>query len=154
MARTPPATQPGVRKPLKRATIVKIVALLVTLFVIVPFVFTTVLLVGSEPKLEGTLKVPGLSASVSISRDSLGVPTILATTRADLAYGLGFAHGQDRFFEMDLSRRLAAGELSEIFGEIGLAQDREARLFRFRSVAQARKSGIHAARIGFDLRAA
>src|SRR5262249_8022019 len=54
-----------------------------------------------------------------------------------LAYGLGFAHAQDRFFEMDLSRRLAAGELSEIFGEIALAQDREARLFRFRSVARA-----------------
>ncbi|MEJ0037412.1 MAG: penicillin acylase family protein [Gammaproteobacteria bacterium] len=137
MARTPPATQPGVRRPLERATIVKIVTVLVTVFVIVPLVFVCVLLTGSEPKLDGTLKVPGLKASVSIARDSLGIPTIVAATRADLAYGLGFAHGQDRFFEMDLSRRLAAGELSEIFGEIALAQDREARLFRFRSVAQA-----------------
>src|SRR5512144_2718731 len=132
MERTPPAIQPGVRRPLKRATIVKIVALLVTVFVIVPFVFLYVLLAGSKPTLDGTLKAPGLGASVSISRDSLGVPTIVAKTRADLAYGLGFAHGQDRFFEMDLSRRLAAGELSEIFGEIALAQDRQARLFRFR----------------------
>ena len=128
---------PQSRRPLKRATIVKLVALLVTVFVVVPFVFLYVLLTGSEPKLDGTLKVPGLGASVSIARDSLGVPTILATTRADLAYGLGFAHGQDRFFQMDLSRRLAAGELSEIFGEIALAQDRQARLFRFRHVAQA-----------------
>ena len=137
MARTPPAIQPGVRRPLKRATIVKIVALLATIFVIVPFVFLSVLLVGSKPTLDGTLNAPGLGASVRISRDSLGVPTIVAATRADLAYGLGFAHGQDRFFEMDLSRRLAAGELSEIFGQIALAQDRQARLFRFRHVAQA-----------------
>jgi penicillin amidase len=137
MARTPPATQPGVRRPLKRATIVKIVALLVTVFAVVPFVFLYVLLAGSKPKLDGTLKVPGLGVSVSIARDSLGVPTIVATTRADLAYGLGFVHGQDRFFQMDLSRRLPAGELSEIFGEIALAQDRQARLFRFRHVAQA-----------------
>src|SRR5690349_10301202 len=124
MARTPPASPPGVRRPVKRSTIVKIVALLVTVFVVVPFVFVYVLLTGSEPKLEGTLKAPGLSAPVSIARDSLGVPTILATTRTDLAYGLGFAHGQDRFFEMDLSRRLAAGELSEIFGELAITQDR------------------------------
>ena len=137
MARTPPATQPGVRRPLKRATILKIVALLLGVFVVVPFVFLYVLLTGSEPKLDGTIKAAGLGASVSIARDSLGVPTIVATTRADLAYGLGFAHGQDRFFQMDLSRRLAAGELSEIFGEIALAQDRQARLFRFRHVAQA-----------------
>ena len=131
------STKPAPRRPLERATIVKIVALLVTVFVVVPFVFLYVLLAGSKPTLDGALKVPGLGAAVTLSRDSLGVPTIVATTRADLAYGLGFAHGQDRFFEMDLSRRLAAGELSEIFGEIALVQDREARLFRFRHVAQA-----------------
>ena len=49
----------------------------------------------------------------------------------------GFLHAQDRFFEMDLSRRLAAGELSELFGTVALEQDRKARLFRFRSVARA-----------------
>jgi penicillin amidase len=125
------------RRPLERATNFKIVALLVTVFNVVPFVYLYVLLVGSEPKLDGTLKAPGLGASVRVERDSLGIPTILATTRADLAYGLGFVHGQDRFFQMDLSRRLAAGELSEIFGEVALAQDRQARLFRFRHVAQA-----------------
>ena len=39
-------------------------------------------------------------------------------TRADLAYATGFAHAQDRFFQMDLSRRLAAGELTELFGAV------------------------------------
>src|SRR5262245_45403720 len=99
MARTPPASQPGVRRPVKRSTIFKIVGLLVTVFIVIPVVFLYVLLAGSKPKLDGTLQAPGLSAPVSIVRDSLGVPTILASTRADLAYGLGFAHGQDRFFQ-------------------------------------------------------
>ena len=56
--------------------------------------------------------------------------------RADLAWATGFLHAQDRFFEMDLSRRLAAGELSELVGRVALEQDRKARLFRFRSVAR------------------
>jgi penicillin amidase len=129
-------TKTGPRKPFRRATIVKVVALLVTVFVIIPFGFLYGMLISSEPKLDGTLQAQGLGSSVTISRDSLGVPTIVAATRADLAYGLGFAHAQDRFFEMDLSRRLAAGELSELFGGIALAQDREARLFRFRTVAR------------------
>ena len=60
-----------------------------------------------------------------------------AANRADLAFATGFVHAQDRFFEMDLSRRLAAGELAELFGQVALEQDRKARLFRFRSVARA-----------------
>ena len=71
-----------------------------------------------------------------ITRDSRGVPTIEATDRADLAYATGFVHAQDRYFQMDLSRRLAAGELAELFGGAALEQDRRARLFRFRSVAR------------------
>jgi len=64
------------------------------------------------------------------------VPTIEATDRLDLAYATGFLHAQDRYFQMDLSRRLAAGELAELFGSVALEQDRNARLFRFRSVAR------------------
>lgn len=91
---------------------------------------------GSLPALDGTLREAGLDAAVHISRDARGVPTIEATSRADLAFATGFLHAQDRFFEMDLSRRLAAGELAELFGTLALDQDRQARLFRFRSVAR------------------
>ena len=56
--------------------------------------------------------------------------------RLDLAYATGFVHAQDRFFQMDLSRRLAAGELSELFGPVALEQDRKTRLFRFRRIAR------------------
>src|SRR5579862_4709695 len=95
------------------------------------------LLRASLPRLDGTLKAPGLAAPVTISRDARGVPTITAGSRIDLAYATGFLHAQDRFFQMDLSRRLAAGELSELFGAIALEQDKRVRLFRFRSVAGA-----------------
>ena len=61
---------------------------------------------------------------------------ITAASRTDLAYATGYAHAQDRFFQMDLSRRLAAGELSELFGAVALKQDRRTRRFGFRAVAQ------------------
>ena len=99
------------------------------------------LLHGSLPQLDGELRAAGLSAPVHIARDALGVPTIEASGRADLAYGTGFAHGQDRFFQMDLARRLAAGELAELFGAVAIEQDRATRLFRFRSVARAVLAG-------------
>ncbi len=94
------------------------------------------LLRASLPRLEGALAASGLTGAVRITRDSRGVPTIEATDRADLAYATGFVHAQDRYFQMDLSRRLAAGELAELFGGAALEQDRRARLFRFRSVAR------------------
>ncbi len=56
-----------------------------------------------------------------ITRDARGVPTIEALNRTDLAYATGFVHAQDRFFQMDLSRRLAAGELAELFGPVAVA---------------------------------
>jgi len=91
---------------------------------------------ASLPPLDGALRQVTLAAPVTIERDSRGVPTITASNRADLAFATGFVHGQDRFFQMDLSRRLAAGELSELFGAVALEQDRSARRFRFRHVAQ------------------
>src|SRR5580658_11102656 len=94
------------------------------------------MLAASLPALDGTIASPTLGAAVTIERDALGIPTVRAADRADLAYGTGFVHGQDRFFQMDLSRRLAAGELSELFGKAALSQDRKARLFDFRAVAR------------------
>jgi penicillin amidase len=116
--------------------IVKIVAIVVVLLVSVPMAIAYAALAASLAKLDGGADAPGLSAPVTISRDALGIPTITAANRADLAYGTGFAHAQDRFFQMDLSRRLAAGELSELFGKVALERDKKARIFRFRNLAQ------------------
>ena len=107
-------------------------ALLVVIALAVPYG----VLRAALPCLDGELREVGLKAPVRITRDALGVPTIEAANRFDLAYGTGFVHGQDRFFQMDLSRRLAAGELAELFGPVALGQDRRTRLFRLRSVAR------------------
>lgn len=63
----------------------------------------------SLPRLDGTLPVAGLDAPVTIERDALGVPTITGASREDVAFALGFVHAQERFFQMDLQRRMAAG---------------------------------------------
>src|SRR5688572_26852288 len=90
----------------------------------------------SLPRIDGQVSAPQLTAEASIERDSRGIPVITAHTRADLAYATGYAHAQDRFFQMDLSRRLAAGELAELFGAVALDHDVRTRRFGFRSVAR------------------
>ncbi len=90
---------------------------------------------ASLPTLDGAVRLSGLSAAVSITRDSLGIPTIRGTSREDVARATGFLHAQDRFFQMDLTRRRAAGELAELVGLRALPLDREMRIHRFRAEA-------------------
>ena len=92
-------------------------------------------LAASLPRLEGEVTVGGLAASVRVDRDALGIPTLRGADRRDLAFGLGFLHAQERFFQMDLGRRQAAGELAELFGARVLPADREMRIHRFRARA-------------------
>ncbi len=111
--------------------VVGVVILLVLLLGLGSYAF----LKGGAPRLEGTLSLPGLSAEVTVSRDALGVPSIHAVDRLDAMRALGFLHAQDRFFEMDLMRRLAAGELSELVGSAAVDFDKQHRVFRLRAVA-------------------
>ncbi len=92
---------------------------------------------GSLPGLDGEVTVEGLDGRAAIVRDAQGVVTVTAATVADLALATGYAHGQDRFFQMDLTRRRAAGELSELFGPVAVDADRRLRLHRFRARAEA-----------------
>ena len=91
---------------------------------------------ASLPVLDGSLRLEGLSAPVAVSRDALGIPTVKGRSRADVARATGFLHAQDRFFQMDLARRRAAGELSALVGARALLADRQIRLHRFRPEAQ------------------
>ena len=88
---------------------------------------------ASLPQLDGDAAIPGLSAPVSLGRDALGTLVVEGRTRLDVARGLGFAHAQERFFEMDLTRRSAAGELSALFGAKALERDRSRRVHRLRA---------------------
>lgn len=90
---------------------------------------------ASLPRLDGQLNITGLNASVTISRDTLGVASIRGASRRDVSFALGFVHAQERYFEMDLMRRAAAGELSELVGAAALPMDRQRRPFRMRSRA-------------------
>jgi penicillin G amidase len=110
-----------------------IVGVLLLLFLLIATVLGSVwtTIFGSLPALDGTLEVTGLRSPVEVERDSRGIPTIRGENRRDVAYATGFVHAQDRFFQMDLLRRRAAGELSELFGQATLPVDRQARVHRF-----------------------
>jgi penicillin amidase len=90
---------------------------------------------ASLPDLDGDILAVEIDAAATIERDAAGIPVITAANRSDLAYATGFAHGQDRFFQMDLIRRQAAGELSELFGSAAVDADKRYRFHRFRARA-------------------
>lgn len=131
--------------------VLRIVLLLVAVVAVVAasltiFVWTQVR--GSMPLHEGRHTLVGAAAPVTVERDRHGVPTIVAASRVDAAAALGWLHGQDRFFQMDLLRRKAAGELAALAGAAALPVDRQTRLHRFRSRARtawARLSGAEQA---------
>ncbi len=93
------------------------------------------LLTGSLPQRSGSVQIPALRDNVRIERDELGVPTIRAASRTDAYVAMGFLHAQERYFQMDLLRRSAAGELSELLPGT-LDFDRYLRQFRFRYLAE------------------
>src|SRR5436305_6043744 len=97
------------------------------------------------PELDGTISVSGISGPVSVIRDNHGVPTIEAATLDNLFFAQGYVTAQDRLFQMDLFRRAASGELSEIVGNVTLKQDREQRILGLRAAAEKNASTATAA---------
>src|SRR5579863_2938402 len=87
------------------------------------------------PQLDGQLMVSGLGSAVTVVRDGHGVPTITAATPEDLFFAQGYVTAQDRLWQMDVMRRFAAGELSEILGAETLRLDREQRILGLRAAA-------------------
>src|SRR5206468_5664406 len=87
------------------------------------------------PKLSGTIVTP-VAAQVSVWFDTFGVPHVRASSQEDALFVQGYVTAQDRLFQMDLLRRLNAGELAEIFGAIALDSDRELRRLRMRRIAE------------------
>jgi len=88
------------------------------------------------PQLDGRLQVNGLSAPVTVTRDTHGVPSIEAKSLEDLFFAQGYVTAQDRLWQMDVMRRFGAGELSEILGESTLPLDREQRILGLRAAAR------------------
>ncbi len=78
----------------------------------------------SLPTANGRIVVQGITAPVEVIRDARGVPSIFAVSESDAMYALGFVHAQDRLFQMDFTRLLAQGRLSEVIGPPTIDQDR------------------------------
>lgn len=90
---------------------------------------------ASLPVLAGQRVLTGLGGEAIVTRDALGMATIRAHDFNDMSRALGYVHAQERFFEMDLMRRLASGELAELFGSAALDVDKTHRPFRMRARA-------------------
>lgn len=114
---------------IKRISII-VVSLLTLLIVI-----TYGILRASLPSLDQHINAP-VSANLALQRDAMGRVIINANNRADAAFAMGYAHAQDRLFQMDLLRRSGAGEISELFGKATLDMDKRARFHQFRRRAQ------------------
>ncbi len=80
--------------------------------------------------------VAGLQGPVEIIRDTYSVPHIVGENDADIYFGLGFAHAQDRLWQMTLLRRTAQGRLSELFGPETIEIDDLLRRFDFQRLAE------------------
>ncbi len=98
--------------------------------------FAYFVLRAALPQLDGSVNVRGLSSPVKVTRDGRGVPAIEAATLEDLFFAQGYVTAQDRLWQMDVMRRFAAGELSEILGEDTLKVDREQRILGLRAAAR------------------
>lgn len=92
---------------------------LATLFLVISYYFLS----RSLPDYDESFALPGISAPVDIVRNNANVPHIFGATDDDVFFALGFAHAQDRLWQMTMLRRTAQGRLSELFGERTLPID-------------------------------
>ena len=117
---------------ISRNVLLGMLTLVVLMLVCVYFLFR-----ASLPQLTGEVSMAalnaGLKAPVTLTRDERGTVQIVAQDTADAMRALGFVHAQERFFEMDLARRSAAGELSALLGGATLKTDKEKRNHRLRA---------------------
>jgi penicillin amidase len=88
------------------------------------------------PQIDGSASLPGLQQEVTVERDRWGVPHIRAASVEDLAEAQGYVMAQDRLWQMDLLRRIARGQLSEILGDKTLTIDKEFRTYGFGRAAE------------------
>ncbi len=91
---------------------------------------------ASLPLHEGTFIVSGLQQPVRIDRDAHGIPNIVAASERDATFALGYTHAQDRLWQMEMNRRIAAGRLAEVLGEPALDTDKFLRTIGIARTAQ------------------
>lgn len=110
--------------------------LVIVILTVLIFITMYSVLRKTQPTLEGSLVVSRLASPVKIVRDTNAVPHIFAENLRDLFFAQGFVTAQDRLWQMDLTRRIALGRLSEIFGEETLEMDYFLRALEIRELAR------------------
>lgn len=98
----------------------------------------------SLPQVGGEITVTGIEQPVEVLRDTHGIPHIFAQSEADAHFALGFVHAQDRLWQMEMNRRIAAGRLAEVVGPAALDTDRFLRTLGIREVAEANVRALDA----------
>ena len=93
------------------------------LLVLVVSIVTYSLASRSLPNYNQTLDSDKIDSKIEIIRDSSNIPHIFSRNINDVFFGLGYAHAQDRFWQLNILRRSAQGRLSEIFGQKTLQLD-------------------------------
>ena len=113
--------------------ILKRILIAAVIIVLLAAVAGYVYLQTAKPVYSGVQTMRGLKAEVEVLYDNYGVPHIYAQTAEDAYFALGYAHAQDRLFQMEMLRRAASGRLSEVLGKKLLPVDR---LFRTLGINQ------------------
>src|SRR5579862_6189228 len=88
------------------------------------------------PQLDGQVRLPGLTVPVTVRRDRHGIPHIEAANLDDLFEAQGYVTAQDRLWQMDMARRMAAGEAAELLGSKLVEHDRVQRVLGVRGNAE------------------
>ena len=132
-----PGHSPARRRPFRLVSgIVLVLIVLVVLVLGAGVLWFRSVSQAALPQLDGTIQLSGLSAPVTVIRDQHGVPHITAASLDDLFFAQGYVTAQDRLWQMDMTRRYAAGELSAVMGSSMLEIDKEQRILGLRQVAQ------------------
>lgn len=104
------------------------------------YVFAGVVAGGNEET--GIAQGLAIAAPVTVRRDERGIPHVRAENEHDLFFADGYLQGSDRLFQLDLYRRLVAGRLAEVLGNLAIASDLEARTFDVGAIAQAQLASL------------
>jgi penicillin amidase len=115
--------------------ILSLTSILLLIFIIV-FIGIYFLFKASLPDREGEIQISGINSTIDIYFDEKGIPQIWAETEKDAWFAVGWLHASDRLFQMDLTRRVATGRLSELFGDLTLSFDRKQRLIGHHVIAE------------------
>ena len=121
-------------RPVKSTLVVLFAVVLIALIAVIGLL--AVVTARALPQASGTIRLPGLSAPVTVVRDDAGIAHITADSTRDLFFAQGYVHASERMWQMEVWRHISAGRLAELFGESQVDTDRFIRTLGWRASAQ------------------